>query len=618
MGAQETVGVLLSHPRSALNAPEKTGVYIMKDAAGSILYIGKANHLKSRIQQYLNLQDSRAMVPRLVQELHSVEYILTNTEKEALVLESQLVKKLRPRYNVMLRDDKAFLIIRIDGVHPFPRLEFVRKRKKDGATYLGPFPSAKTLRAFVRFISRAYRLRTCSNGQFAQRVRPCILYQTGFCSAPCVHPEENQDYRQRVQSAGELLSSRRNDAARMVEQAMLTASEDLRFEDAARYRDLLQSLNIIWARQRVAVKSRISADVFGFHQGPLGLGIFAVHLRDSGVTGTRSFFHEGLFSGTDLDVESILFQYYEDNATCARVICRVPPGVRKALEELLAEQHGHKVVVHTPQRGEQMALLALAETNAGQVYERESEKARSRFQFVESIGAALSLPEPPTLVECIDISSFQGGDAVGSVAVSRDGVLSKKEYRCFHIKGSTKSDFDMMMEVVQRRIRQVRDEPGTRLILIDGGRAHLSQVLPLFDQAAPGTHVGAIAKARPEQGLETDRVYLPGQKVPVPIPDDSRLMHFFQMLRDEAHRFGVAFHRNKRKKRVLSSPLLKIPGIGAKRRGDLLRLFGSMESISQASLATLLAVPGLPKVVARSIHEHFHPSGESDGRKESR
>jgi excinuclease ABC subunit C len=586
----------------------------MKDRAGTILYIGKANHLKSRIQQYMNLQDTRAMVPRLVQELETIEFILTNTEKEALLLESQLVKKLRPRYNVMLRDDKSFLIVRIDDEHPFPRLEFVRKRKKDGATYLGPFPSAKTLRAFVRFVSRAYCLRTCSNGQFAQRVRPCVLHQTGFCTAPCVFPEKNEDYRSRVDSAGELLSKRRNDAARLVEKAMLEASEKLRFEDAARYRDLLQSLNMIWSKQRVVVKSRLSADVFAFYQGPLGGGIFVLHLRDSGVTGTRSFFNEGLFAGTQLDVESILFQYYEDNASCERVICRLADGTRKTLQALLTEQHGRKVVVHTPRRGEQKALLALAETNAKQVYERESEKALSRFQLLESVATALDLPAVPGVIECVDISSFQGGDAVGSVAVTRDGTLSKKEYRSFHIKGKTHSDIEMMREVVRRRLRQVQNEPDTRLLLVDGGRAHLAQVLPLFEEVGSQALVGAIAKARPEQGLETDRIYLPGRKLPVPIRNDSRLMHFFQMLRDEAHRFGIAFHRKKRKKRVLSSPLLKIPGIGAKRRADLLRLFGSTEAISKASLATLYAVPGLPKATARNIHEHFHPTGEIDER----
>ncbi len=585
--------------------PRKTGVYIMKGEGGRILYVGKALDLKARVSQYFRLQDSREMVPRLVREIRDIEWIVTSTEKEALLVERQLVRKLHPKYNVMLRDDKSFLLVRVDDRALFPRFELVRRRKPDRARYFGPYPPAHTLREFLRLLARAHRLRTCADRQFAQRQRPCALHAMGWCSAPCVLADENQDYRERLDAAIELLSHNRAEAEELVRRAMWQASDEERYEEAARYRDLHQALADLWGKQHVEVPLPLDADVLAVHSGPLGGGIFLLHIRDSAVAGSTSFFHEGLFSPGVTDLESLVCQYYERRPPPALVLGEFRVDRMKDAATLLWEEHGRRVEFRNPARGAPLALLRMARENAGQVYARESRKAESRQALLAEMAQRLGLSELPERVECVDISSFQGGDAVGSVSVARDGVLAPDEYRCFHVRTEAPDDFSMMEEVVSRRLRQVSDSPLQRLVVIDGGRAHLARVLPLFTPFEDRCHAAALAKARPEQGLDSDRFYLPGRDEPVDLPADSRLMLFFQSLRDEAHRFGVAFHRKKRKKRVLRSPLLDIPGVGPRRRMALIRHFGSYRAVVEAALDQLLDVPGLPVALAHRIYEHL-------------
>ena len=603
MAVEKTVGLLVSEAGKDFQAPARTGVYIMKDIAGNVLYVGKALNLRSRVNQYLKLQDSRAVIPRLVRQLADIEYILTNSEKEALLLESQLVKKLKPRFNVMLRDDKQFLLIRVDFQEDFPRFDFVRRKKKDGADYFGPVPGAKILREFIRFLARAYRIRTCSNNQFRQRQRACVLHQLGWCTAPCVFPELNFDYKDRVRIAADLLSKKRQDAIALLEQAMMDASDEQRYEEAGRYRDLLHNLNRIWGKQHVRVRTDLNADVFGSHPGPLGGAVLVLNVRDSAVIGRHSFFNEGLFLPDALDIDSLIVRYYERLPPPPQVICDLRPDAARLLEQFLTEEHGRKVKVLVPVRGEKRALLDMAHTNARQAYTQESEKAQSRLELLEGLASNLFLPAVPEVVECVDISSFQGGDAVGSVAVSRDAGLAKGEYRCFHIKGESISDFEMMREVVGRRLKQVKNSGDVRLILVDGGRAHLSQVLPLAEGTRDTVFLAAIAKARPEQGLAEERVYTPGSREAVPLDPDSRIMHFISNLRDEAHRFGIAFHRKTRAKRVLSSPLLSIEGVGKKRRHDLIKHFGSYDALKRATLDEIKVARGFSSGMAQRVFD---------------
>ncbi len=592
------------------DAPEKTGVYVMRGDHRRVLYVGKANNLKARIFQYLRLQDSRAMVPRLVRELRDIEYILTTSEKEALLLEHQLIKRLRPKYNVLLRDDKNFLLVRIDGVAPFPRFDLVRKRKRDGADYFGPYPSASVLREFIRLLSRAYQLRTCSDRKLKQRVRPCVMHPMGWCSAPCVHPEQNDDYRDRLRRASELLGKRKQDAARLVEGLMNQAAESERFEDAARYRDLLLALQSIWGKQTVTLATPLDADIFAIHHGPLGGGLYVLRVRESAVVGYDSAFHEALISPETTDLESLVYQFYTGREA-PPVILGEFTGDTAAVADLLSEENEARITLQRPVRGQRRALLDIARKNAEQTYQEKCRVTQSRHELLETLASTLDLPEPVDIVECVDISSFQGTDAVGSISVARDGILASDEYRSFHIKGRAESDFEMMAEVVRRRLKQLADRTEPRLLLIDGGRAHLARIAALIPPEVTHIFPAAIAKARPEQGLDHDRIYLPGDRNPVPLEPDSRLLLFFQSLRDEAHRFGIAFHRKKRSKRVLSSPLLEVPGIGKKRRMDLVRHFGSFKAVQEATFAQLLQVKGISKELATAIYNHFHPEEEN-------
>jgi len=588
--------------------PRKTGVYVMKGDGGRILYVGKALDLKSRVNQYLRLQDSREMVPRLVREIRDIEWIVTANEKEALLVERQLIRKLHPKYNVMLRDDRSFLLVRVDDAAAFPRFELVRRRKPDRARYFGPYPPAHTLREFLRLLARAYKLRTCADRQIRQRQRPCALHAMGWCSAPCVFPEKNGDYGERLESALGLLSRRKADAEELVRNAMWQASDSERYEEAARYRDLLQALGDLWGRQHVEAPLPLDADILAVHHGPLGGGIFLLHVRESAVAGSTSFFHEGLFSPEVTDLESLVCQYYERRPPPSVVIGAFQADRIRQVALLMWEEQGRRVEFRNPRRGPARALLDMARENAVQTYLRESRKAESRDALLQELAGAFGLPGVPERVECIDISSFQSGDAVGSVSVARDGLLAPDEYRCFHVRSDVDDDLSMMEEVVSRRLQQVSDSPLRRLVVLDGGRAHLARMLPLFAAAADRCHPAALAKARPDQGLEHDRIYLPGCREPLDVAPDSRIMLFLQSLRDEAHRFGVAFHRKKRKKRVLSSPLLEVPGVGPKRRLLLIRHFGSYRAVVAAPLDKLLEVPGLPASLARRIHQHFSAS----------
>jgi excinuclease ABC subunit C len=600
-----SLGLSVSRSPDEFDAPERTGVYIMRNAAAEILYIGKANNLRVRINQYLRLQDSREMVPRLVGELDSIEFILTTSEKEALLLERQLIHRLRPKYNVLLLDDKQYLLVRVDGQSAFPRLELVRRRKRDGATYFGPFPGAKIIRQYVRLLARTCQLRTCRDRAMSQRVRPCMRHQLGWCTAPCVFPDRNEDYQERLGGAVELLGSRRQEAARVVEDRMLKAADNEQFEEAARYRDLLLGLRKIWGQQHVTLATPLDTDVFAVFHGPLGGAIYVLHMRDSSVAGSSSFFNESLITPETLDLESIVYQFYDRREPPSLVLGEFTTDGWQAAAVLLAEEHNRKIEFAHPRRGQKRALLEIAEKNAAQVYEEKSKAAQARHELRDNLVVTLNLPVPIEVVDCIDISSFQGSDAVGSVAVARDGMLARDEYRCFHIKGETHSDIDMMQEVVRRRIKQLANRPEPRLILVDGGRAHLAQVRGLFPANRP-LFPAAIAKARPEQGLPYDRIYLPHNREAVPLEPDSRLLLFISGLRDEAHRFGLDFHRKTRKKRTLTSPLLSIPGIGKKRRMQLVKHFGSFKAIKDAKLHELLQVSGLPKQLAHAIFTYFH------------
>lgn len=599
------------HKQDLSLLPDEPGVYVMKDAAARVLYVGKATSLRSRVRSYFGGSDPRAFVARLDDEVERIDVIVTPTPKDALVLEKALVRQLQPRYNVDLRDDKNHSWIRIDGRHPFPRLERVRRRARDGATYLGPYLSAYAIKAYMAFLSRTLQLRICSDRAFANRTRPCLQHQMGRCMAPCVLAGEVEtEYGEAVEMARVLLKKEDKDVAARVEDRMKAAAGAQRYEDAARYRDLLRGLGGIWSPAATVGAHGFHGDVFGGHESDGGLVVQILHVRDGKVIGSYQRLKPGPHPPLDEALSSFILQFYDLHEPPREVLASLAGDSLALLSEALSETR--KVRALRPQRGPKKTFLDMATRNAEVAWERWQMGRRTADAAMEQLRTVLGLPPGLRRVECFDISSFQAKDAVGSMSVALDGALNAAEYRVWHVKSDAEDDFSMIREVLTRRIARIEDGEAPRLLLLDGGRAHLSQVLPLVE-ARPDANLSlaAIAKARPEQGLPDERVFRVGSRAPVALRHDSPAFLLLARLRDEAHRFGVKHHRHRRKTRTLASELLEVPGVGPRRRTALLKAFGSVKAIRGATAGELKAHAGIPLDVAEALLTHLKESSRA-------
>ena len=599
------------HKQDLSLLPDEPGVYVMKDAGERVLYVGKATSLRSRVRSYFGGSDPRAFVARLDDEVEQIDVIVTPTPKDALVLEKTLVRRLQPRYNVDLRDDKNHSWIRINGRHDFPRLERVRRRARDGATYLGPYLSAAAIKAYMAFLSRTLQLRICSDRAFANRVRPCLQHQMGRCMAPCVLGEEvKTGYADAVDMARVLLKKEDRGMAAQVEDRMRTAADSQRYEDAARYRDLLRGLGGIWSPPTVVGSHGFHGDVFAGYESDGGLVVQVLHVRDGKVIGSYQRLKPGPHPPLEEALSSFILQFYDLHQPPGEVLVSLPEDALGLLSEALSETR--KVRALRPKRGPKRTLVDMAARNAEVAWERWQMGRRTADAAMTQLRKVLGLPDALERVECFDISSFQAKDAVGSMSVAVDGALTAGEYRVWHIRSDAADDFSHIREVLTRRIARIGDGEEPRLLLLDGGRAHLSQVLPLVE-ARPDANLflAAIAKARPEQGLPDERVFRTGSRAPVALKHDSPAFLLLARLRDEAHRFGVKHHRHRRKTRTLASELLEVPGVGPKRRTALLKAFGSVTSIRKATPADLKARTGIPMDIAEALLRHLS-KGQSE------
>jgi excinuclease ABC subunit C len=596
------------HKQDLSLLPGEPGVYVMRDVRDRVLYVGKATSLRSRVRSYFGGSDPRAFVARLDDEVERIDVIVTPTPKDALILEKTLVRRLQPRYNVDLRDDKNHSWIRIDGRHPFPRLERVRRRARDGATYLGPYLSAAAIKAYMAFLSRTLQLRICSDRAFANRSRPCLQHQMGRCMAPCVLAADVVPrYAEAVEMARVLLKKEDKDVAARVEDRMKAAAGAQRYEDAARYRDLLRGLGGIWSPAATVGAHGLHGDVFGGHESDGGLVVQVLHVRDGKVIGSYQRLKPGPHPPLDEALSSFILQFYDLHEPPGEVLASLPGEALALVSEALSEVR--RVRALRPQRGPKKTFLDMATRNAEVAWERWQMGRRTADAAMEQLRTVLGLPPELQRVECFDISSFQAKDAVGSMSVALDGALTPAEYRVWHVKSDAEDDFSMIREVLARRIARIEDGEAPRLLLLDGGRAHLSQVLPLVT-ARPDANLflAAIAKARPEQGLPDERVFRVGSRAPVALRHDGPAFLLLARLRDEAHRFGVKHHRHRRKARTLASELLEVPGVGPKRRTALLKAFGSVKAIREATAADLKSRTGLPLDVAAAVLEHLKAS----------
>ncbi|MBI5250160.1 MAG: excinuclease ABC subunit UvrC [Desulfomonile tiedjei] len=591
------------------NLPSSPGAYMMLDRKGKVLYVGKAGNLRNRVRSYFTGGDERPAIQYLMERVDSIRTILTETEKEALILENNLIKEHRPKYNVNLRDDKSFFSLRLNVSHPFPRLTLVRTQriKPDGERYFGPYSSARDARVTVRFIQKIFPLRHCTERQIATCTRPCLNCQMGRCLCPCSGKVDIEEYGRMVEQVSMLLQGRSEDLVRRLRNQMEEAATKLRFEEAARIRDRLASVERTLEAQNVSFFHLKDQDVFGLLVEENGLFLVEVlSFRRGNLLSGESFVIRNPALEAEEVLSSSIKQYYGSGAFVPKevLICR-PVDQSELIETWLSELRGNKVAVKVPLRGQGLRLIQLALKNAHAALLREKQRDRAAAA-VERLASKLHLPGPPRTIEGYDISNISGSEPVGVKILFQDGRPEKSGYRKYKIKGfQDQDDPGMIYQTIIRRAAHVDEEPLPDLILIDGGKAQLNAAeVALAEQLGADTPpLAAIAKAR-EEGDE-ERLYLPNRKNPVTFPKGDPGLMLLMRVRDEAHRFAHTFHTRSRQKAVIRSGLDDINGIGPKKRKVLLTQFGSLQGLMEASDDQIAAVPGISVKDVERIRAHF-------------
>lgn len=594
--------------------PALPGVYLMKDAAGEVLYVGKARSLRQRVRSYF--QPSQQHPPRiaaLLRKVASIEHIVTDSEVEALILECNLIKKYRPRYNVRLRDDKRYPYLKLTA-EPFPRLIEVRQVEPDGARYFGPYTDTTAMRHLEQVLRQVFRLRTCTyHLPSKERMRPCLDYHLGLCDAPCAGLISAAKYQKLVAGAAQFLSGRQEPLLCHLRAEMEAAAESLDFERAAKFRDHLRAVEKIVARQKIVSPRSFDADVIGLAQreGLTCAKVFFV--REGKLVGQHHVLLDGTAEEEPTAVLSAFLQQYYAGAP------QVPPQVflprrpenAETLAAWLTFRRGRTVRLHVPQRGDKRRLVELAEKNAHltlEQYQAEQRQQRQRAEeAVMELRERLGLPRPPFRIEAFDIATLQGDESVGSLVVFKNGRPSKKDYRRFQVRLATEhpDDYAMLREVLSRRLqRALEGDPKFSelpdLLVVDGGKGQLNVARQvLAEKNLEHIPVAALAK-------RFEHLYLPDRPRPLVLEERSPARQLLQALRDEAHRFANEYHRKRRRRASVRSILDDIPGIGPKRRTQLLAHFASTEAIKNASVEEIAAVPGMNRAVAERVHRYLN------------
>ena len=586
--------------------PRAPGVYLMRDSTGKIIYIGKAKSLRSRVRSYFTpgAFDGRGQFLALVANVREVEYIVTDSDREALILESNLVKEHKPRYNITLKDDKKYPYIKVTS-EPFPRIIVTRDLEKDGGRYLGPYTNVKAMRNMLNLMHKLFRVRSCDYALPNKNVRLCIDYEIGRCDGPCEDLISSENYKKLINEAVMFLTGRRTQVAKITREEMERASEELRFEEAAIFRDRLDALERVTNRQKMMSQDQSDWDLIAIAREDEEACGVVMEIREGRLIGRQHYFIGGVLDAPEAEVRSAFLRLFYLTASFVPREIYVSGEVddEETIRDWLDERAGAGVTIKVPQRGDKAQLMKMAESNAGLLLTERRLKHENRKQqvpaSVSSLQRDLSLKNPPRRVEAMDISNIQGRDPVASVVCFIDGRPSKKNYRHYKITGiEGPNDFAMMHQVVKRRFRRLLEEkkPFPDLLLIDGGKGQLSSaVSALRSLGIEDQPVIGLAK-------RLEEVFLPDHSDPQNIPKVSSSLKLLQALRDESHRFAVTFHRQLRKKRTLHSVLEDIEGVGPARRKQLLRHFGSMKRLREASLGDVMAVEGVGPKLAEQIH----------------
>jgi excinuclease ABC subunit C len=592
----------------------------MKDTSGQILYVGKAKNLRVRLRSYLQAErDSRPQIKFLMEKTARIETIVTDTEKEALILENTLIKKYRPRYNIHLRDDKTFVSLRMDLRDDFPTLEVVRQVGQDGARYFGPFSSAAALRQTLKEIYRIFPLRHYPLAKCRLRGRPCLFYQISQCSAPCHGLITKAAYKELVDGVLALLEGRPGEVVSSLKQRMITASKAQRYEEAAVLRDQLHAIQETVEQQKAVRYGAIDQDILGvFRQGG-EVEIVMLFYRQGKLMARRNYNLNWQLDENEL-LSDFLSRFYGRNVPIPdEVVLPLPIEGIDPLAEWLGERRGRKVRVVVPQRGERRRLVELANRNASEAWMERGSREEARRRVMEEIRQRLLLHRQPQRIECFDVSTMQGQATVASMAVVVDAEPAPSEYRHYRVNTvSGNDDYAALKEVLIRRLLRGQEEgllPD--LILIDGGKGQLKVLKVVLDELnlSGQIDIAGIAKSRVKTNVHghtversEERIFLVGRKNPVILRHGSAALFLLERLRNEAHRFAISYHRKVRGKAQLQSSLNDISGVGKKRQKALLKKFGSLKGIKAASLSEIQSIPGLPTNVARQIYRYFHGS----------
>jgi len=598
--------------------PVRPGVYRMQDARGDVLYVGKARALRNRVTNYTQVGRLPKRLQRMVSQTRSMTIVTTRTEAEALLLEAQLIKRFRPPYNVLLRDDKSFPFILLREDHAFPRVQKHRGARRTKGQYFGPFASAGSVTRTLNALQKLFLLRSCSDSYFENRSRPCLLYQIKRCSAPCVGRISAEDYGELVDDAKSFLAGKSTRVQERLSRQMALAAEKQDYELAAVYRDRLRALTYIQGSQTVHAEGLGDADVFALACKAGTMSIQGFFIRGGQNWGHRAFFPAHTSGVPEAEVlSSFLVQFYEEVPPPKRILVDREVADSALLEEALSEKAGRRVAIEIPKRGDRRKLLEQAKRNAEEALDRRLAETTTQGKVLRELADMFELPDVPKRIEVYDNSHIMGTNATGAMIVAGPDGFRKNSYRKFNIKAAqTNDDFAMMKEVLERRFARLeKDDPDRQsgewpdLVLIDGGKGQLSAVCEVMEDA--GVHdvpVVGVAKG-PHHGREGREVFhFPGGRE-ITLPPNSALLFYLQRLRDEAHRFAIGTHRAKRAKSLTTSTLDDVPGIGPSRKRALLMHFGTARAVKGAALEDLERAPGISRTMARQLYDYFHPSG---------
>lgn len=602
--------------------PSRPGVYLMRDKTGKVIYVGKAKDLRSRVRAYFNHADERSQIQFLLRRVEDVETLVTNNDKEALILENNLIKQFKPRYNIRLKDDKSYLSIKVTTQHPWPRILTTRKIVKDGGRYFGPFSSAVAARETVDIIEKHFLLRNCTDHNFKNRSRPCLQYQIKRCLAPCVLPVSSEEYGEQVREAILFIEGRQQELLSELKKRMQEKADALEFEAAAKIRDQIEAVEKTLEKQQMVSHWGMDQDIFGLYREGGFIEVQILFVRQGKLTGSQAHSLEDLEFPDEEIMGALLTQFYQGHRFVPdEILLPVRLDDLDVRQDYLSDHKGKRVVLLSPQKGDKQRLVQMAQDNARQSFAERHDQERARETMLRELQLQLRLKQFPQRIECFDISTIHGTHAVGSGVTFVNGEPDKEHYRHYRIRTIDPSaggdDFGMMLEVLKRRFARGKEEGDLPdLVVVDGGKGQLAMALAaMAAMGIEGVDAVGLAKMRVLAAARSaaierseERIFISGRSNPIILKRNSNALFLLQRVRDEAHRFAINYHKKLRSRQTLYSELDRISGIGAARRRALLRAFGSLKAIEEASVDELMKVPSMNEKIAWQIWETLHPA----------